>query len=260
MSFNFKRLFAAAVFMAASQASTATELKVEHVANAGIKISSGGKTILIDALFGPHSHFNFLTDNEFKTLTDEGADVALATHAHADHYGADRAAAFLNGSPNTLFIGTPRMHTTLKGKAKAEQVATTELSEFGSKTFSHRSVKVEVLNFPHMMPREGTPVNYGYVVEVNGWKVLHVGDANVSMEMVKGLKLADKKIDMAVLHDLFPVRQENYAAILKQIGAKKVAFMHMTDDKAEPLKKWMAESMPDGEMLVTGYENVVMTR
>lgn len=260
MRFNFKKLFAAAVFMAASQAATASELKVEHVANAGIKISSGGKTILIDALFGPHNHFNFLDDEEFNALTEAGADVALATHAHSDHYGADRAAAFLTGNPDTLFIGTPRMHTSLKGKAKAEQVATTQLSEYGSKAFNHRGVKVNVLNFPHMMPHEETPVNYGYVVEVNGWKVLHVGDANVSMDMVKGLKLADEKIDMAVLHDLFPVRQENYAAILKQLGAKKVAFMHMTDDKAEPLKKWMAENMPNGEMLVTGYESVVMKR
>lgn len=106
MSFNFKKLFVATVFMAASKASTASEMKVEHVANAGVKISSGGKTILIDALFGPHSHFNFLTDEAFKTLTDEGADVAFATHAHADHYGADRAAAFLKGSL-THCLSTP---------------------------------------------------------------------------------------------------------------------------------------------------------
>tara|TARA_R110002096_G_scaffold190089_4_gene371034 strand:- start:813 stop:947 length:135 start_codon:yes stop_codon:yes gene_type:complete len=44
------------------------------------------------------------------------------------------------------------------------------------------------------------------------------------------------------------------------MGAKKIAFMHMTDDKAKLLKKWIAENMPDGEMLVTGYENVVMQR
>jgi len=240
--------------------SMASELSVEHVANAGVKITSGGKSVLIDALFGPHSRFNYPSDKHFARLSQQGADVALATHAHSDHFGANRVSQFLNDNPSTLFIGTPDMLQQLKDKASLSQLTTASLSQFQSKTFEHNNIKVTVLDFPHMQPRPGQAVNFAYLVQINGWRVLHVGDADINRQVIQGLNLADYHIDLALIHDLFPVRKKHYGELLKLMKPKKVAFVHMTDDKAEPLAQWLKDNLPEAGMLVTGYEKINMKK
>lgn len=256
-----KSLLLAITFAFSSLATTADDLKIEHVANAGVRISSGDQVVLIDALFGPHSFFNSLDEDAQKELTEQGADIALSTHAHADHFGADRTAEFLEANPQTLFIGTPRMMELLKGKVRAHQATTEPLPVYGSRIFSHNSINVEVLNFPHMMPHDETPANYAYIVEMNGWRALHVGDAGMTEEAIRGLKLSEKNLDIAIIHDLFPVHQENYKELIDLMGVNKVAFMHMLDEKAAPMAKWISENLPGiGSMLVTGYEEVILKK
>ena len=102
--------------------------------------------------------------------------------------------------------------------------------------------------------------NYAYIVEVNGWKVLHVGDADGNADVIQGHNLADANIDIALIHDLFPVKKENYVDLLKLMNVKKVAFIHMTDNKADSLEKWLKKNIPKATMLVTGHEEVVLKR
>ena len=72
MQFNFKHILLILTLSSYCQTLSADELKVEHIANAGVKISSAGQVVLIDALFGPHKRFNFLNEEDFNKLTKEG--------------------------------------------------------------------------------------------------------------------------------------------------------------------------------------------
>jgi L-ascorbate metabolism protein UlaG (beta-lactamase superfamily) len=258
--FKLKILTTVILLSVFSNTSLATGLKIEHVANAGVKISSGEKVILIDALFSSYGPFNFLSNEEFNKLAQEGADVALATHHHGDHFGAQRTAEFLKQSPDSLFIGTPKMLEQLDQKVKPTQLATGKLTGFQSKHFIHNNIKVTAFNFPHMDAHAAQSKNFAYLVEVNGWKVLHVGDGDVNSKVIKGLNLADVNIDIALIHDLFPVRKTNYLELIKKMNPGKVVFVHMTDDKAEPLSKWLKENLPKAGMLVTGYESVHLNK
>jgi len=256
MKINLKKALIILILSIYSQALWANELKIEHVANAGVKISSAGKVVLIDALFGPHSRFNFLNDEDFTQFIEHGADVALATHIHSDHFNAIRTTAFLNKNNKALFIGTPKMLEQLEGNVSVIQAKSSKLTKFESKDYKHNDINISVLNFPHMSPHPKQAKNYAYIVEVNGWKVLHVGDGNVNASIIEGQNLADKNIDVALIHDLFPVNQKNYLELIKLMNVSKVIFVHMTDDKAEPLKQWMKKNLPNAAMLVTGYESV----
>lgn len=257
---KFKHVLISLALHSVCLSATATELTVEHVANAGVKIISGDKSVLIDALFGPHPHFNYLDDEQFAQLNQQGADLALATHGHSDHFSTDRVSQFLKANPSTLFIGTPSMLQSLKHKTSLSQLTTASLDNFQSKTFTHNDIKVTVLDFPHMEPRPGQAKNYGFVVQLNGWTVLHVGDADVSRKAIQGLNLAEYNIDLALIHDLFPVRHPDYQQLLKLINSKHLAFIHMTDDKAEPLVKWLQQHLPEAGMLVTGHEKISLKK
>lgn len=248
------------LYLVIFKAAVSAELKVEHVANAGVKITSGGKVVLIDALFGPHSRFNFLDDAAFNTLVQQQADVALSTHMHADHFGAKRVTQFLKQNKQSLFIGTPEALDELRGKVPDEQIKTAHFSGMYSKDISHNKVKISVLQFPHMMPDLEQAQNYAYIVEVNGWKVLHVGDADVNADVIAAHDLASKEIDIALIHDLFPHRHKNYQELINKMNVGKVMFVHMTDDKAIPMAQWLKANLPEAGMLVTGYENIVLTK
>ena len=260
MQLNLKKFLIGLVLLGYCHITQAGDkLVVEHIANAGVKISSGQHSVLIDALFGPHSYFNSLDDKEFSTLSKQGADIAMATHAHSDHFSAKRTSAFLAQNPSAIFIGTPEMQEPLAGSTAGRQVLTPTLDDFQTREYSHNKVKVTVLNFPHMAPHQTQAMNYAFLVEINGWKVLHVGDGDVNGDIIRGLKLREMNIDLALIHDLFPVRKkDSYKTLIKQMNIKKVAFVHMTDDKAAPLASWLKENLPDATMLVTDYERVVL--
>ncbi len=235
------------------------ELVVEHVANAGVKIISGDKVTLIDALFGPHSRFSFLDEQEFQQLSEKGANLALTTHAHSDHFHPKQTTAFLKENDETLLVTTPQTIKHLGRITDSAHILSPELTGFQSQQFSHDDIKVSVLSFPHMAPQTQTQ-NYAYLVEVNGWKVLHVGDADINAEVIAAHQLAKQNIDLLLIHDLFPLIKENYRELLEQINAGKVAFVHVMDNKVKPLTLWLKDNLPDATLLATGHENLVLKR
>ena len=257
---KFKNVFVGILLTTFSYISLATELNIEHVANAGVRISSGDQTVLIDALFGPHKRFNSLSDEDFTPLIRQGADIALATHAHSDHFSSKRTLAFLKQNPETLFIGTPQVLELLDKNNVSSQLASESLIEFQSKQFTHHNINVTALNFPHGDPEyHGKTQNYGYLVEINGWKILHVGDAGINSERIEGLKLSERNIDLALIHDRC-LRQNDCVELIGQMNVGKVAFIHMTDDKTEPLVKWLKVNFPNATVLVTGYERMQLNK
>ncbi len=241
-----------------TQTSLASELLLEYTANAGVKITSGQKTVLIDSLFGPHDFFNALNESEFNTLVSQGADVALATHAHSDHFSGKRTAQFLKENQHALFIGTPEMSVPLGSNIASEQLETVSLTGYQSKRFSHHGIQITAFNFPHMALADHKIENFGYLVEIDGWKVFHVGDGDISANIIEGLKLAEKNIDIILIHDLFPVRKTNHLELIKKMNVNKVAFVHMTDEKAKKLSTWLKQNIPNASLLATDYGRIVL--
>jgi glyoxylase-like metal-dependent hydrolase (beta-lactamase superfamily II) len=236
-----------------------TNLIVEHVANAGVKITSGDKVALIDALFGPHKRFSFLTDQEFELLSKQGANLALTTHAHSDHFHPKQTTAFLKDNDQALFVSTPQAIKHLDKLTSSANVLSPELSGYQSEQFTHDGINVSVLSFPHMSPQTSTE-NYAYLVEINGWKVLHVGDADINSEVIEAHQLADKNIDILLIHDLFPVLNKNYQALIAQMNVNNVAFVHVMDKKVASLTQWLDEHLPDATLLAPGHESVTLKK
>ncbi|GAB5381178.1 MAG: hypothetical protein Alis3KO_16310 [Aliiglaciecola sp.] len=237
---------------------SANQLVIEHIANAGLKLSSGGKTVLIDAIFGPHDRFNSLNDNEFLELVNQGADAVLVSHIHDDHFEQSRSVQFLTSNPGTLFLAPPQTAHSVKANIEHSRLRDPELKNYESRPYVNNGVKIVALNFPHMSPELTADIqNFAYIVEIEGWKVLHIGDGGINAEVIAGLNLAEQEIDIALLHDLCP-EQEDCVERIKQIGATHVAFYHMTDDRVEPVGKWIKQNYPSAKMLVTGFETLVL--
>jgi len=251
--------------------SYATELTIEHVANAGVRIVSDESAILVDALFNTNKYYNYLNDKDFKQLNRKNSDIALVTHSHSDHYTADRTLSFLRSHPETILIAPLSVTKELQGKVENKQLHASHLTEFANKQVDHNNISITALNFPHagaFAPDapESLKVkfhkeypNYAYLIEVNGWKILHIGDGDFTSAEIDINELTKMKIDVALLPSWIP-EEDGGLDFIKSINAKNIVFMHLTDDETLAYNKNLATILPDAEILVTGFERVSIVK
>jgi len=241
--------------------SYASEIIVEHVANAGVKISSGNQVILIDALSGPNIHYNTTSRKNFDSMLKSPVDVTLATHDHPDHFSADKTTILLNKNPNALFISIPKAIDLIANKVDEKQLRTAYLSGFESKQFNHKGISVTALHFPHLgsKPDIDKFTNYGFLVRVNGWNLLHVGDAQFDIERINGLDLDKMNIDVVLLPAWVP-EIPGGIELVKNLKLGKIIFMHLMDKELKTYSKLINDNLPNASLLATGYEIVKLNK
>ncbi|NQZ87684.1 MAG: MBL fold metallo-hydrolase [Colwellia sp.] len=251
--------------------SYASELTIEHVANAGVRIVSDKNAILVDALFNTNKYYNYLNDSDFKRLNNKNADIALVTHSHSDHYTADRTLKYLQNHPETMLVAPLSVTTELAGKIGNKQLHTSRLTGFSDKQLDHKNISITALNFPHVgvfAPDAPASLkvrfhkefpNYAYLIEVNDWKIIHIGDGDFTSSEIDIEKLASMNIDVALLPSWIP-EEDGGLDFIKRIKANKVVFMHLTDEETEGYNKNLKTVLPVANILVTGFESVTFIK
>src|SRR5688500_17305265 len=98
---------------AARNASPARDsLTITFLANEGVMVSSGGTTVLIDALFGDGLRGYGVVTRATRALLESArppfdhVTAVLATHRHDDHFNAQAVLRHLVSNPAATFIST----------------------------------------------------------------------------------------------------------------------------------------------------------
>jgi len=244
-----------------AQVTAANTINIEHIANAGVKISSGGRVILIDALSGQNQYYNTTSNEDFDLLLNSRVDVTLATHEHSDHFSADKTVMLLKKNPEALFISIPKAIALLADKIDEKQWRTAHLDGFESKRFKHKDISITALHFPHSgaKPDIHKFTNYAYLVTVNGWNILHVGDAEFDIASIDGLKLSKMNIDVVLLPAWIP-EIDGGIELVKNLNLGKIIFMHLMDKELQTYSKLINDNLPNASMLATGYEKVTLNK
>lgn len=224
-------------------AQSADSLIVIHLANEGFLISDGSRTVLIDALFDKGiPPYRTLSDDqqerlERKTPPFDDIDMALATHHHADHFDASTIATFLLANPEAQFISTPqavdRLRPSLGSDESISERIKTSLPEEGTReTFTHAGITIRTLNLHHGRRRSPLVQNLGFLIEMGGIKILHVGDTVATAEEISMNNLAEEHIDVALLPYWMLTDDDWKRAVTESIGAKTIIAMHIPGEDA----------------------------
>lgn len=208
------------------------ELNIKYIGNMGVLVSSGDSKILIDALhqgnpwgYGEPSEE---TINNIINHKNEFADVDIffATHRHIDHFNNRLVYEFLkNGKCKTVLTqqAVDDIKNTYKDFEKIKSLITvTDNSENGIINFKHDNIAVKAMNISH----GNTTQNTGYLVELGGFKILHVGDAAQEPKNFLKYNVAKENIDVAFLPLWFLDEEE----LLKSVNAKQIIFVHVGND------------------------------
>lgn len=188
----------------------AQEIQVQYLANEGVRISNKHTVIYIDALFGnKFEAFDYLPkDTLNRVLTDEKdrakSTFILTSHVHGDHFNADITGEFLKFNPKALFISPQEtidefQNTFEDFQDLSEQVKTVALQKYQRHIFEFEHIKITIISLDHLGKSPWKEaVNFAYILEMNGKKILHFGDASINETNLKALNLPEMNIDVAI--------------------------------------------------------------
>jgi L-ascorbate metabolism protein UlaG (beta-lactamase superfamily) len=228
----------AASAAAAQPAPRRDSLVVTYLANEGVMLSSGGATVLIDALFGEGlSGYGVVSLTTRRLLEGAappftGVNAVLATHVHDDHFNASAVLTHLQANPRATFVSTAQAVQRVRaaagpagGAAIAGRLVVADVA-LGERrpVVMTGGATIYTLGMPH--GGEGPTTNVGFVVHVGGFHVLHVGDSSEGMESVRTLRLGELGIDVALLPPHYLTDPALQDVVRREVRPRHIAVVH----------------------------------
>lgn len=212
-------------------------LTITYLANEGVMLSSGGTTILIDALFGDGLRgYGVVTPARREALERarppfDAIDAVLATHTHRDHFDPQAVARHLVANARATFVSTDEAMAELRDAAGedarsfAARLHPVVLAPGERRRItSAGSATIWALGLPH---GPQSPANVGFVVDIGGRRVLHVGDSDAGLDAFTALRLTELGIDVALLTMGYLVKPELRDVVQRFIRPTEIAVIHV---------------------------------
>ncbi len=210
---------------------------VTFIANEGVLLSSGTQSVLIDALFDPYDGYPLPHDSTRRALRDArgpyaDVDVVLVTHWHGDHFGAAPVAAHLMANPRATLVTSAQVIDSLRRFGAAREIPASRTQARAAPSGQRRrevvnGVAIEVLGVTHGDRHSGVE-HRGYIVEIGGRRVLHLGDTEFTEAEFAELRLDTARIDVALL-PVWALTHER-AIVEKWIRPRHVVAFHLQAD------------------------------
>ena len=213
-------------------------VKITYLANDGVLIEDDQHRVLIDALHRAAGDWISLPTASRNLLERgqapfDGIDLALATHNHGDHVDPASAVPFMSAMPDARFIGPPPVTASLSSiNSQIEAVA----PAFGERVdLVVNGVPVSVLHLRHFdqFGNDFSSVqNFGYLVELGGLKILHLGDVDYAADNLEPFDLDQEGIDVVLIptfNTLLSVQSRD--VILEHVAPAHVIALHMLESR-----------------------------
>lgn len=224
--------------LSSSHATASGRLEVTYLGNEGFLLADDEHSVLIDALYGDGLPGYAVVDPEIRTAI-EGArppydrvDIILATHHHDDHFDPRAVARHLRANPRAVFLSTPQAIARMKKEVgdfaslspRAHGVVPDEGERHSVRLLG---LDLEVLNLHHGRNRKPAVENLGFLFELGGRRLLHVGDTMASASELASYGLPGVAVDVAFL-PCWLVAYEPWAGTVRDgIGAAEIVVMHL---------------------------------
>jgi len=228
--------------MSSPQDSVESPIDFLFVANEGVLVTTRTKKVMIDALYDePNPAYAAPTAEMLEAMATGAApfdnvDIVLVTHNHPDHYNPILAAQYLSESRQTVCLAPVDAVEALEEAAAdwsliRDRVVSLELEVGTAFDTVIAGIAVQAYRTLHSGDRE-TPQNVMYLVEMDGRTIFHEGDSNANVDTFTAFGLADKRIDLALVHYWFPLEPNGEAIILGVLKPDHVGLFHL------PLRLW----------------------
>ena len=261
-------LFVATACVAAEQASS----RVTYVANEGFLIQVGSKKVLIDAIFNDET-INYAHVPDSETLENlenaeppfDDIDLILVTHKHRDHFAADSVSRHLASNSEGVLVAPSQAVELLAAvdpelERFGDRIKDLKLELYRSVEMTIRGIRVEAHRLRHSAymvkdPETGKSYNRHegienivYLIEIDGVKFFHVGDAILSQDADYFTDESFPRQDVTVAFlEFFDWSDETKEILHSRMSPDHVVFMHLPPqaEEIEKLARRLTEIYPN---------------
>lgn len=206
---------------------TNQSVSVIYTGNMGVLISNNKTSVWIDGLHQYYGPEYLDTPDSLIQKAFARKDIfnqlqwLLFTHYHRDHFSTQLVKSFLQLADAIKVTGAPQVVDSfpLSNVINAWNRNNEILQDSAS------SLAIKAFDIPHTWPQRHAKVqNIAYLVEINGIRILHVGDADTDPDAFTRSKIGP--VDVMIVPAWFPANEKG-RSILQQSGAKKIIVTHI---------------------------------
>ncbi len=199
--------------------------------NEGFLVRAGSQVVLFDALFGKglpdydHVPPKVLDDMEKARPPFREVSIIFVSHIHPDHFDTESAARFVRSHPSSVVVAPRAVAQQLRKALRKDVKLQSQIRGISAEpgriiVRREGGIQVGIFSLPH-----GSVENLAYLVDLNGRRVLHIGDADLSKQDLQQLKLPDQRIDLAFIP--FWELTDDAEVVRDQIRANVIVPMHL---------------------------------
>lgn len=229
---------------------------VTFLANAGFFLESGRYSVLIDSfLHEPTDPYAGLSDEVHRQLASaqppfDGLTMVLVSHLHPDHVQMRGLEKFLTKNSLAQLVSSPEVVTALRQAARSVEPIHRRMqpirTTLGAMTrVVQEEMSVGFFELEHGGKANTDVKNVAHLIEMGGVKLLHVGDAEASLENFRRYDLKAKKIDVVFVPYLFFGKPTGVQVLREEIQARTVVACHVPPAEWEKLNELMKSTFPD---------------
>ena len=238
---------------------------ITFLANEGVLLSSGGKHVLIDALFQKYETGYAVPADSTRTALEratgafDSVGLILVTHRHGDHFHPASVVAHLLANPRVTLLTSAQVIDSLRGRLPVGHQLAPRLLARNAAAGSRRrevvnGIAVELLGLPHVGARHRNVEHLGYIVELGGRRVLHVGDTEASEAAFAPFRLDTARIDVALLPQWMVTSAAGRRVIERWIRPAQVVAFHFGEDDAQQARRAVKAAMPQAVAFTRSLE------
>lgn len=236
---------------------SAQDLKITYIANEGVLLENGEQKVLIDALFDDFYEAYLspsealMSDMQSSKSPFDNVALALTTHVHRDHFEAKTAGDFIKAHQESQFLSTAEVVTELKSKydIKSFEARISGKQKTTAKmTDTINGIRLHSFFIKHAGTRSAAIENLGFIIEIGGKKVLHLGDSDMDIERYSALNLAQYQVDVALVPYWYMSSDEGMEIIDNHIKAKNLIGIHYPKAPSPAALNQIKENYPEAKV------------
>ncbi|HKP29026.1 MAG TPA: MBL fold metallo-hydrolase [Gemmatimonadales bacterium] len=260
-------LFLATILGTIAQAQSVT---ITFVANEGVLLSSRSGKVLIDALFRTYKDFVVPSDSlrgvmEAGQAPFDSVNLALATHWHGDHFEPRPVTAFLRANPSAAFLASRQVLDSLARYEPARSLPSRQLIPSTMAPGTRRrltvnGVTLDVLGISHGTGRHQSVQHLGYLIDLDGVRILHLGDSWVEHDTFTPFRLATMRVDVALVPSWMLRSADTREVIVRDIRPRRVMAFHLGRDEEARVTREIHEVIPTAIILFRPLQQETVAR
>lgn len=225
------RLLILSLFFFLTSVAAAEEVQIRYLGNEGFLITASGQKVLIDALYGEGIDGYPVVPRKIRKKAEEAkedfalVDLVLASHYHGDHFDPGAVARHLEANERARFLSTRRATERVIAQNPALRPRVRAFwPEVGEKLdYVYGGIRVTAMRMYH---GETPAQNLGWMIEIGGLKVIHLGDTEDTLKQMRPLELQSEEIDVALVPCWY-FDTPRWQPALRALGARHRVAMHL---------------------------------